>query len=265
MLRCRRLDRERLAQRLDELRGALEAVCGIPRHRRGDNLVDTAWELGPNGRRLGRLIVQVRVHELYIGLALVRHAAGETGEEDAAERVDVRAAVDRLPLDLLRGGVVEVADEEAGLGHAFRRDRPRDAEVSQVGAVARRDEDVARGHVAMHQPLAVGGVEGIRDLLEDRERSGGRKRTFELDQFGQVGPLDEPHEDVEVSGGLAGIEHLDDVRVLDRRCDAPLPFEALAEGDVACELGGQQLQCADTVELLVPGAVDHTHSAASEH
>ena len=65
------------------------------------------------------------------------HLAGEQLEEQAAERVDVDAGVDRAAGDLLRGDVVEGADEAAGLGQArLGGDVAGDAEVGDVGVVA---------------------------------------------------------------------------------------------------------------------------------
>jgi hypothetical protein len=50
-----------------------------------------------------------------LGIPFERPLAGEAEVEDAGERVLVASAVERLALDLLRGGVIDAADELAGL------------------------------------------------------------------------------------------------------------------------------------------------------
>ena len=55
-----------------------------------------------------------------LAVAHERRLSGEALVEHAAERVDVGARVDGPALDLLRGGVVEGAEEEPGLRQALR-------------------------------------------------------------------------------------------------------------------------------------------------
>ena len=59
--------------------------------------------------------------------------------QHAAERVDVRARVDPLALQLLGRGEVGGAEPLAGLGQLLlRAQQPGEAEVAQVGVVAAR-------------------------------------------------------------------------------------------------------------------------------
>ena len=90
----------------------------------------------------------MRVEHRHLGVLLVREGPGQALVEDAAERVHVRAPVDRLPLDLLGRRVVHCPDEEAGAGEAAAAlSVLRDPEVGQVRVLEARllgDQHVRR-------------------------------------------------------------------------------------------------------------------------
>ena len=113
------------------------------------------------------------VHDGELALAFERTATGEAGEEDAAERVDVGSCVERSALDLLGRDVVDRADEPPVAGQAAGRGEvPGEAEVADVRMVALRgcgDQDVARLHVAVHEPCRVGRVEGAAQDRSGRQ------------------------------------------------------------------------------------------------
>ena len=91
-----------------------------------------------------------------LALAVERPRTGETLEEHAAERIDISAAVDRAPFDLLRRNVVDRADEAALAGEAADGgDVSRQAEVADVNVLAigpGGDENVPRLHVPVNEP-----------------------------------------------------------------------------------------------------------------
>src|SRR5712691_8497155 len=119
----------------------------------------------------------MRVKDGEVGLPRVRRPAGEAVEDDTAERVDVRAAVERPALYLLGGAVIDGAKEEPRLRHPLRARMPGEAEVAEVGVVAGLgDEDVGRLDVPMDESGPVGGVERAADLLGDPERLRRRQR-----------------------------------------------------------------------------------------
>ena len=99
--------------------------------------------------------------------------AGEALVEQAAQGVDVGAAVDRLTADLLGGHVVHRS--QRALGRLLGRigDPAAEAEVTQpgvqrlLGAVGAGDEDVGGLDVAMDQPGSVGGLQSPGELLQD--------------------------------------------------------------------------------------------------
>jgi hypothetical protein len=100
--------------------------------------------------------------------------SGQQLEEDAAERIDVRASVDRLSHHLLGRDVVGRVHPAAGRAQArVRRRLARQAEVAEVDVVAtvhRLDEYVPRLDVAVDESRVVSCLERAGDGAEDRGR-----------------------------------------------------------------------------------------------
>ena len=111
-----RLSPPRQARSASITRGRCEARVLLLGQRLRDDVVERPPAARAGSVAAGRRIEQVRVHDRHVGLAIERLLARQALEEQAAERVDVRRRADRLALDLLRRGVVERADEEAGPG-----------------------------------------------------------------------------------------------------------------------------------------------------
>ena len=150
-----------------------------------------ADQLGCARRRLG----QVRHDHRCVALAAERNATGQALEHQRAERVDVGRGQRRLPLDLLRRGVVERPHESAGAGHIRVVVPAREAEVGQVAVIVCADEHVVRLDVAVHEAVFVGDVECGGDGGEQRHRAG-RRQLAGADQLLQVGAAHELHGDV---------------------------------------------------------------------
>ena len=171
---------ERAPRGIDELAAGRVPLVRRLRQRGREDGVERLRELGPHLGEARRRLVQVGEDDRQLALALERPRAGEALEEDAAERVDVGAAVDRAALDLLGRDVVDRPDEAAVAGQAAdRRDVPGEAEVADVRVLAvrvRRDEDVAGLHVAVDEPGRVRGVERAGDLRDEVERAPGSSR-----------------------------------------------------------------------------------------
>ena len=74
----------------------------------------------------------------------------------------------------------------------------RQAEVAQVAVVGGVDEHVPGLHVAMHEPARVRGVERVRDLADEPERTLRLERPV-LEQRAQVGAVDEPVGEVQLA------------------------------------------------------------------
>ena len=227
-----------------ELAAGLEPVLLRLGERLREHEIQRGRHVAPDVGDPRRWILQVRNHELQLGLALVGPCAGETLVGDAGEAVDVRARVEqRAPLDLLGCRIVDGADEVARSRQALVRLRAlRETEVGQEDVVARRDQDVAGLDVPMHQPAEMSSVERACGLADDPRGAGRIERPFALEQGVEIRRLDEPHRDVEVAVRLAGVEHRDDVGVLDPCGDAPLALEPLPKVGVLHQFERQQLE-----------------------
>jgi hypothetical protein len=200
-----------------------------------------------------------------VGLARVGHLADEAVVEQAAERVEVAAAVDLPALDLLGRDVVDRPDHVARLRDlgAVALQALRESEICQKCAAA-LDQDVRRLDVAVDQPERVGGVERRGDLAARVDRPVGPQAALLAQHGGEVRALDVLHREVEQPVDLAGVVDRDDVRVLERRGDPRLALEALAE---ALRLGvfrGDDLDRGAAPEVQVLGPVDDAHAAAPE-
>ena len=126
---------QRRVQVVGELGAARVAVSRVLRQRRGQNLVHGRGQVAaPRGGR-GRRRVQLRVHHGQAGVLPERRRAAQQLEPGAGQRVQVRAPVERPPLDLLGRDVVQVAHELAHRDDPARRRVLADPEVGQVHVV----------------------------------------------------------------------------------------------------------------------------------
>jgi hypothetical protein len=207
-----------------------------------------------------------------VGGALERDRAGEAVEQDAAQGVDVGAAVEGAALDLLGGDVGDGAHELVGGGEGGLRllgaHLLDEAEVAQVAVAvgarrARGEEDVGRLDVAVDQPTGVGGVQRAGHLGHDSQRQGRFQAAVALQQGGQVHPVDIAHGDVEQPALLAGLVDRDDARVVDAGRDPRLAQEPPAEHFVVGELGRQDLERDPAPQAELHRAVDLAHAPAT--
>ena len=126
------------------------------------------------------------------------------------------------------------------------------------------DEHVRGLHVAVHEPLFVGGVEAVRDLLEEGDRARGSERVALRQELPQVGALHVAHGEEERTVFLSRLEDGDDVRVVEGGGHPRLPEEALAEAGVLRELGRDHLERDLAPEGEFLRAVDRAHAAAPD-
>ena len=116
-----------------------------------------------------------------------RNLSGQALEQDAAEGVAIAGCRRRIALDLLRGDVIDRAQELAGArqrGVVGRLDQP---EIGEVGVVALTDQDVLRLDVAVDQAGGVRLVERLGDLGKDPQRAAGIQLARRIRSF-SVGP-----------------------------------------------------------------------------
>ena len=107
---------------------------------------------------------------------------------------------------------------------------------------ARGDQDVGGLDVAVDEPAPVRRAQRVGDLGDDRDRAGGLEPPLLGQQRPQVGALDVAHGEVERPALDAGVEDLDDVRMVERRGEPALALEARAEHPVAGQARRQQLE-----------------------
>ncbi len=221
--------------------------------------------------------------------AAERRAPGEQLVEDRAERVHVGRGADvaRPPARLFRGDVARGTHHSAGARADVAAERfVEPLRESEVGDL--RDEPGARGpergtghqralgrlalgvqeHVARFQ-VAVNDARGVRELHRSRE---------DLDQLGgalvvprgaaevlrEAPAFNKFQRQVRVPAGLADVENLDDVRVLERGDRFGLALEPLALGRSGVDAGQDHLQRDGAVQVQLPGLVNDPHPPAPD-
>ncbi len=205
-------------------------------------------------------------------VALERAAPGEHLEEQAAERPDVGAGVDRLAADLLGAHVgrgahhAPVGGQLRGvsvLRAARRVRRLGEAEIDELHAAAGRDHHVRGLQVAVDHALGVRLGEAFGDLNGERHGIARRKRPLlqALAERLAVDPLED-----QIGRAVEPFEAVDrgDVRVVEAGEEPRLALEALQAGGVVAERVGERLDRHLAPERRIDGAVDAPHAAGAE-
>ena len=195
--------------------------------------------------------------------------------EHDAEREDVGAMVRGVAVHLLRRHVAHGPHHDAGhrlwrggqrrvrqaLG-GWRRELGQ-AEVEDLDAVLRRDEDVRRLQVAMDDALLVGCAQPVRDLRAEVERAAQRQPS-PRQQPVERRAVEELGNDVGEAALDADVEDRDDVGVVEGGRGPGLLLEPAQAVGVVGHLGGQHLDRDLAIEALVVSAVDLAHPAGPE-
>ena len=209
--RCGGASRDRLAQ-VGRQRGARwVAVLSVFRHRPREEIVEIR-------RQRRRRIVQVSLQHGDLAVARIGRLTREAVVDDAAERVEIRASVERLAANLLRAAVVDGAEERAGVGHRPRARPLRESEVAEVGVPAAfGEQDVRRLQVAVDQVRRMRRIERAADLLGDPQRLSPRERARCTDHFVQARPVHVSHGEIRRAVDLVRVVDRDHVRMVERR------------------------------------------------
>ena len=212
-----------------------------------------------------RLLLEVRPGHRQARVVPERRLSREALVQQAGQRVQVRAAVDRLAFQLLGcevGGRAERApvqqratlvDEAAG-----------EAEVCDVHVLAGVEQHVGRLHVAVDEAARVRRVERPRDLRADPDGPCRVERPFAAQQHRQIAPLDVAHGQVQAAVDVARVVDRDGVRVLERRCQLALAQEPLTKALVEGQLGGDELDRHRPLQPAVVRPVDDSHPALAD-
>jgi hypothetical protein len=126
------------------------------------DLLEAGRERWAEGERRRR-VEDVRPHERQVGVGLEGHAPRQHLVENHAQRVEIAAAVDVEPLDLLRRHVGGRPHREARARAPIAAEEAGDAEVHDLRRAVRCDDDVGRLDVAVDHPLTVCLVERIQN------------------------------------------------------------------------------------------------------
>jgi hypothetical protein len=260
----------------------------------GQAALDDALQLRRRGRRelseRGRILVKDLVQRVDERLGLERPRVRNGLVQDAAEREDVGARVERLAGDLLGGHVPRRAEKlavrgEGAEGGGVGADRiPRgvgqlgQAEVDDLRVAVLGDQDVVGLEIAVNDPGAVRFAESVRDLGQDFDRAAERETV--LQRLAQRLALDQLHGDVVHFGpalraladrlyvhdrlGVSDLVNADDVRVAESRGRARFVGEAADALPVAGQIGREDFEGNVAAQRAVVGAVDVAHRAGAD-
>ncbi len=199
----------------------------------------------------------------------VRGPAGQQLVEQAAHRVQIRAVVGLLAVDLLGGEVGGGADGHAGPGQpgGHLAQRLGDAEVDDLDRARGGQHHIAGLDVAVHDGVLVAVLQGLQHLPGDLDglRHGHRPVAQHL---AQGAALDVLHHQIRLDGAvgavLAHIVHGGHTGVVERGRGVRLALEAGAELRLQRQLGGEGLHGDGAAQPVVDRPVDRAHSPLPE-
>jgi hypothetical protein len=186
--------------------------------------------------------------------------------EEAGERVEIGALVERLTPDLLGGGVSGRAQEGALLRQAGAEaaGEPEVAEIGVLRVAGTGEEHVSRLYVAVQKPCLVRGLESLRKLRAETHGTLGGKTAFAAERVGERGALDQAHGKEERPGRFSGLVDGEHMRVVQGSSELRLTQETVAEPLLGRKIRADQLQRDPPLERELRRAVDDAHPATSD-
>ena len=232
-----------------------------------ERAVDDALQLGmdalaPTGER--RRILGETPRESRHVFGAVWNDSGEHLVQRDAERIDVRAPVERLAAELLGRQIGRGAENEAGLRFHEALADLRDAEVHQERPPALVEENVVGLDVAVDDAARMAVVERVQERNHDPRRRLLCERAARRDLSAERGPFHELHRVPERPFDVPEIVDFHDAGMLERGRHAGFLAEALDEVRVFSVRFVQDLECLEALEARAPHLVDGGEAAASQ-
>ena len=198
-----------------------------------------------------------------------RQAPGDHLEQHDAERVEVRARVDRLAERLLGREVFERAENRLVGGGAglVAVEVERQAEVGELHLVVRGQQEIPRLDVAMQDAEGVQGRESFERLrrplhgVRDRQRA---CRRIQRQAIAERAAVDDLHGQEDRLAGLFDVEDPHDARMDDIAGDRGLAAQA-QERPLREPVVAQDLERDFAPQGAIEGAVDHGVAAGAEN
>ncbi len=216
------------------------------------------------GREWGRILLGSQQGHGDGGVGHEWEPAGQALVGHHPERVHVGGRADRPAGHLLGGEVAGRTEDVADRGEPVGRDDAGDAEVGEHEPAVRAQQEVSGLDVTVHDPAAVGLVQGAGGLGDERHRLGRREWPGPAEHGVQWLPRYELHHDVRDAPGLPVVVHLHDVRVAEGRHGPGLGSETLGKTGVARQIGEQHFDRDRAAEHLVVSPPDLTHAAPGD-
>ena len=232
------------------------------------------------GAQRGDLGVAHQLDGLVVGLAVKEALPGEHLVEQDPDREDVGARIDLLAARRLRGEIAHLPFDDPGVGHLDLAGRLGQAEVDDLHLPLLGHQHVGGRDVAVDDPqrrlvLLVGQLVGVGDPFADLHDDVERVRDGDpladppapVEDRLEVDAVDELHDDEVRVLGVPDVEHLHDVRVLERERQPRLVQE---HGHELLVLGQRREDALDGDVLLEPAhrlgdATENLRHAAGGH
>ncbi len=236
-------------------------VAGLERHPALEHVRRRLRRPRPCVAQIGRALGRDPVRDLHRVAALARLLPAERLERDRGQRVDVRRRPRLATVELLRRHVRRGAEHRAAARDPRAVRGGRNAEVGELRHAVLADQDVSGLDVAMHHSLRVRVVERLAEV-EHHPPDLLRPHRAAPEHTRQRLAVHVLHDDQHALVVGGGVEHRDEVRVVQRCAELRLAGEALL--DVGRAVGVQALDGNLAAETLVLAEEDGGHAAGAE-
>jgi hypothetical protein len=253
-----------IGERTGKFLGSGEAILRIlfeePQHR----LLQRCGDLFPERGGWNRQAMHDYVRRRKRSVTLERAPPGEHLAQHHPQRPEIRPAIYRFALDLLRGHVGHGPQRCARPGKACVA-RLCESEIQDLHRAVGQQHQIARLQVAMHDPRAVGTCEPLGGLTRDLDRLADRQRALPRQSRLERFPGVERHRQEEPAvRALPDLVDGAQVGVIEGGGRSRLMEEARLGGGVKLKLGQEELQGDPAAQVGVLGEVDDPHSTGPQ-